>query len=346
MKILPTIDYPEHLKRLPRADLDLLCAEIREFLIENVTRTGGHLSSNLGAVELTVALHYVFDIAEDKDRLVFDVSHQAYVHKILTGRRDRFGSLRQTDGLCGFTSQYESPYDLFHVSHAGTAVGTALGYRLGRKHAGRDPHRTIALVGDAAIGAGMAFEALQHAGALQDEDLLVVLNDNQMSIGKSVGALVRTFDKMRASSKWTEMKSEIHRSLEAIPVVGTPLSKWIPRVKEAIQHYMNPGLIFEELGFRYFGPVDGHDVQRMISTLRDIRDSKGPVFLHVITQKGRGYDVAEADPSRYHGVSAAPAHPRRPRRRRRSRWRAASSRPRPLPGATPSGSTAASTSAR
>jgi len=306
MKILPTIDYPEDLKRLPRADLELLCSEIREFLIENVTRTGGHLSSNLGAVELTVALHYVFDIAEEKDRLVFDVSHQAYVHKMLTGRRDRFTSLRQTDGLCGFTSQYESPYDLFHVSHAGTAVGTALGYRLGRKHAGHDPQRTIALVGDAAIGAGMAFEALQHAGALQDEDLLVVLNDNQMSIGKSVGALVRTFDKMRASSKWTEMKSEIHRSLEAIPVVGTPLSKWIPRVKEAIQHYMNPGLIFEELGFRYFGPVDGHDVQRLISTLRDIRDSRGPVFLHVITQKGRGYDAAEADPSRYHGVSAAP----------------------------------------
>jgi len=303
MKILPTIQFPEDLKRLPRADLERLCVEIRDFLVDSVTRSGGHLSSNLGVVELTVALHYVFDIAKDRDRIAFDVSHQAYVHKMLTGRRDRFETLRKTDGLCGFTSQYESDYDLFHVSHAGTSVSTALGYRLGRKHAGEDPHRTIALVGDASIGAGMAFEGLNHAGTLVDEDMLVILNDNQMSIGESVGALVRYFDKIRASESFVSSKQEIQRALEAIPVVGQPLAKWIPRVKEAIQHYMNPGLIFEELGFRYFGPVDGHDVHRMISTLRDLRDTKGPVFLHVLTNKGQGWEQSEKDPSKYHGVS-------------------------------------------
>jgi 1-deoxy-D-xylulose-5-phosphate synthase len=306
-KILPTIDFPEDLKRLPRADLEQLCDEVREFLIESVTATGGHLSSNLGVVELTTALHYVFDVGPDRDRLVFDVSHQAYVHKILTGRRSRFATLRKTDGLCGFTSQYESDYDLYHVSHAGTAVSTALGYRLGRKHAGEEPHKTIALVGDAGIAAGMAFEALNHAGALPEEDLLVVLNDNQMSIAKSVGALVRSFDKMRASQRWVGLKADIHKALETIPVVGTPLAKWLPRVKEAIQHYMNPGLIFEELGFRYFGPVDGHDVHRLVTTFRDLRDTTGPVLLHVITEKGHGYEPARKDPSRYHGVSGSKA---------------------------------------
>jgi len=303
MNILPTIQYPEDLKRLPRADLEKLCVEIREFLVDSVTRSGGHLSSNLGVVELTVALHYVFDIAKDRDRIAFDVSHQAYVHKMLTGRRDRFETLRKTDGLCGFTSQYESDYDLFHVSHAGTAVGTALGYRLGRRHAGLDPHRTIALVGDASIGAGMAFEGLNHAGTLLDEDMLVILNDNQMSIAESVGALVRYFDKLRASTPWVSSKQDVQRALEVIPIVGQPLAKWLSRTKEAIQHYMNPGLIFEELGFRYFGPVDGHDVHRMISTLRDLRDTKGPVFLHVLTNKGHGWEQSEKDPSKYHGVS-------------------------------------------
>ena len=310
--MLPTVDFPEDLKRLPRADLEGLCREIRDFLIESVTATGGHLSSNLGIVELTVALHYVFDIGPEKDRLVFDVSHQSYVHKILTGRRDRFGTLRKTDGLCGFTSQYESPYDLFHVSHAGTAVSTALGYRLGRLHAGKPPGRAIALVGDAGIGAGMAFEALNHAGALPEQDILVILNDNQMSIARTVGALVRYLDKVRASDRWTDLKRDINHALETIPVVGTPLANWLPRVKEAIQHYMNPGLIFEQLGFRYFGPVDGHDVHRLISTFRDLKDLKGPVFLHVITAKGHGYEPAQRDPSAYHGVSSpkkAPAEP-------------------------------------
>ncbi|MHC4971393.1 MAG: 1-deoxy-D-xylulose-5-phosphate synthase [Planctomycetota bacterium] len=303
MKILPTIDYPEDLKRLPRADLEGLCEEIREFLVDHVSASGGHLSSNLGVVELTVALHYIFDIGPEKDRLVFDVSHQAYVHKILTGRRDRFPTLRKTDGLCGFTSQYESPYDLYHVSHAGTAVSTAMGYAMGRAHAEKEPGRVIALVGDAGIGAGMAFEALNHAGDLPDQDMLVVLNDNQMSISASVGALVRYFDKVRASDRWAGLKHDINQALEAIPVVGTPLSKWIPRVKEALHHYLNPGLIFEELGFRYFGPVDGHDVQRLISTLRDLKDAHGPVFLHVVTNKGHGYEPARKDPSGYHGVS-------------------------------------------
>jgi len=312
MKFLPTVDYPEDLKRLPRADLEELCREIREFLIESVTATGGHLSSNLGVVELTVALHYVFDIGPDKDRLVFDVSHQSYVHKILTGRRDRFPTLRKTDGLCGFTSQYESPYDLVHVSHAGTAVSTALGYHLGRLHAGKPPGKAIALVGDAGIGAGMAFEALNHAGALPDHDLLVVLNDNQMSIARTVGALVRYLDKLRASDRWSDLKRDINRALETIPVVGSPLANWLPRVKEAIQHYMNPGLIFEELGFRYFGPVDGHDIHRLISTLRDLKDLKGPVFLHVITAKGHGYEPAQKDPSAYHGVSGPKKPPAEP----------------------------------
>ncbi|MHC4850155.1 MAG: 1-deoxy-D-xylulose-5-phosphate synthase, partial [Planctomycetota bacterium] len=264
-------------------------------------------SSNLGVVELTVALHYIFDIAKDRDRIAFDVSHQAYVHKILTGRRDRFDTLRMTDGLCGFTSHYESDDDLFHVSHAGTAVSSALGYRLGRRHAGKDPHRTIAFVGDAAIGAGLAFEGLNHAGTLVDEDLLVILNDNQMSIAKSMGAMVRYFDKLRASDRWMGTKEEMHKALEAIPLVGQPISKWIPRVKEAIQHYMNPGLIFEELGFRYFGPVDGHDIHRLISVLRDLRETKGPVFLHVLTNKGQGWEASEKDPSKYHGVGALPA---------------------------------------
>jgi len=302
MNLLPTIDHPEDLKRLNRADLEPLCEEIRRFLIESVTATGGHLSSNLGIVELTVALHYVFDIGAERDRLVFDVSHQAYVHKILTGRKARFPTLRKTDGLCGFTSQYESPYDLFHVSHAGTAVSTALGYLVGREGREPEPHRVIALVGDAGIGAGMAFEALNHAGSLQDRDLLVVLNDNQMSIAKSVGALVRYFDKLRASHGWIQLKRDMLHALEMIPVVGTPFANWLPRVKEAVQHYMNPGHIFEELGFRYFGPVDGHDIHRLISTFRDLRETHGPVLLHVLTQKGRGLPEAEQDPAGYHGV--------------------------------------------
>ncbi len=309
MALLETIDFPDDLKRLPRADLLPLCDEIRDFLIEQVTATGGHLSSNLGVVELTVALHYVFDIGPERDRLVFDVSHQAYVHKMLTGRRHRFSSLRQTDGLCGFTSQYESEFDLVHVSHAGTSVSTAMGYRLGRMHADRDAGRVVALVGDAGIGAGMAFEALNHAGDRPQDDLLVVLNDNQMSIAASVGALVRSFDKVRASDRWVELKKDIHRALETIPVVGAPLSKWLPRVKEAVQHYMNPGGIFEELGFRYFGPVDGHDVQRLVTKLRDLRDTRGPVLLHVLTQKGHGYEPAQLDPSAYHGVAAQKAAP-------------------------------------
>ncbi len=303
MKILPTINYPEDLKRLPRADLARLGGEIREFLIKSVSATGGHLSSNLGVVELTLALHYVYDICPEKDRLVFDVSHQAYVHKILTGRRDRFPTLRKTDGLCGFTSQYESDYDLYHVSHAGTAVSTALGYLLGRAQSGKAANHVIALVGDAGIGAGMAFEALNHAGSLLDRDLLVILNDNQMSISKSVGALVRYFDKVRASDSYVGLKRDMINALEMIPVVGTPFAKWADRVKEAVQHYMNPGFIFEELGFRYFGPVDGHDLHRLISTFRDLKETKGPVLLHVLTKKGQGYPVAERDPTKYHGVT-------------------------------------------
>jgi 1-deoxy-D-xylulose-5-phosphate synthase len=309
MRLLDAIEFPEDLKRLPRADLETLCREIREFLVENVTATGGHLSSNLGIVELTVALHYVFDVGPEKDRLVFDVSHQAYVHKILTGRKSRFPTLRQTDGLCGFTSQYESPYDLFHVSHAGTAVSTALGYLVGRAQTGKPPGRVIALVGDAGIGAGMTFEALNHAGSLPDRDLLVVLNDNQMSIAKSVGALVRYFDKVRASNAYVELKRDMMQGLELIPLVGHPFAKWVEKVKEAVQHYMNPGLIFEELGFRYFGPVDGHDVQRLVSTFRDLHGTRGPVLLHALTQKGRGWAEAERDPTGTHGVKARKRSP-------------------------------------
>ncbi len=305
MKLLPTIDYPEDLKRLARADLEPLCAEIREFLIESVSATGGHLGSNLGVVELTVALHYVFDIGPEKDRLVFDVSHQAYVHKMLTGRRSRFPTLRQLDGLCGFASQYESDYDLFHVSHAGTAVSTALGYLVGRDQRNADPRSVVALVGDACIGAGMAFEALNHAGSLPDRNLLVILNDNQWSIARSVGALARYFDKVRASERYVGLKRDMLSSLEMIPLVGTPLGKWIPRVKEAIQHYMNPGLIFEELGWRYFGPIDGHDVHRLISTLDDLEGTKGPVLLHVLTEKGRGSPGAASASDAHHSVKPA-----------------------------------------
>ncbi|MFQ5845496.1 MAG: 1-deoxy-D-xylulose-5-phosphate synthase, partial [Planctomycetota bacterium] len=263
--------------------------------------------SNLGVVELTVALHYVFDIGPDRDRIVFDVSHQSYVHKLLTGRRSRFPTLRRLDGLCGFSSQYESDYDLFHTSHAGAAVSSALGYLLGHRRSGGEPRRVVALVGDAGIGAGMAFEGLNHAGSLPDRDLLVVLNDNQWSISRSVGALVRYFDKIRASEGYVGLKQDMLHALEMLPLVGTPMSKWIPRVKEAIQHYMNPGVIFDELGFRYFGPIDGHDVHRLISRLRDLKETRGPVLLHVLTQKGRGSPGAAEAPDAHHAVK-----PRKP----------------------------------
>jgi 1-deoxy-D-xylulose-5-phosphate synthase len=298
-RLLEQIDSPDDLKRLSLAELPALCAEIRAFLLESVQSTGGHLGSNLGVVEITVALHRALDLA--RDRCVWDVSHQAYVHKLLTGRRARFPTLRQTGGLCGFTHPEESPYDLFHTGHAGTSISLALGLALGTAHEPARPH-AISVIGDASLGAGVAFEALNHAGAL-GERLLVVLNDNEWSISRSVGALSRYLTRMRSSRVLQRAQQEIHGLLQSIPLVGQRVESVLDQVREVLRHAIVQGHVFEELGVTYVGPMDGHDVLGLVQTLERVRQLDGVVLLHALTHKGRGHPEAESHPERVHAAA-------------------------------------------
>ena len=291
--LLATINDPADLRRLPRTQLRALADELRTYVLESVSRTGGHLSSNLGTVELTIALHYVFNTPED--RIVWDVGHQTYPHKILTGRRDRMASLRQLGGLAGFPQRSESPYDTFGTAHSSTSISAALGMALGALRKG-EQRKAIAVIGDGAMSAGMAFEALNNAG-VAEADLLVILNDNDMSISPPVGALNRYLAQLMSGRFYAAAKNVGKNVLSIAP----PLFELAKRLEEQAKGMVVPATLFEKFGFNYIGPIDGHDLESLVPTLENIRQLKGPQFLHVVTRKGQGYKLAEADPVAYHG---------------------------------------------
>ena len=300
--LLDSVVWPEDLKEIPREDLPQLCQEMRDFILETVSKTGGHLGSGMGAVELTVALHYLWDFKED--RLIFDVGHQCYPHKILTGRKDAMHTLRQKGGLCGFTNRFESPYDVYLMGHAGTAISTALGVAHGDELRGRQ-RDVVAVVGDAAFGCGVAFEALNHGGAL-GQKVLVILNDNHWSIAKTVGALSQYLSKVRTGSFYLQAKKTLHQLVQAMPVIGEKVDQGIEQGLEILQSTLNPGQVFKALGSHYYGPIDGHDVVGMIETLERVRELDGVVLLHVKTQKGKGVPGSEEAPDRAHAAKPAP----------------------------------------
>lgn len=293
--LLENINSPADLRQLTRTQLPQLAGELREFLVESVSKTGGHFASNLGSIELTIALHYVFDTPND--RLVWDVGHQTYPHKILTGRRERMHTMRQHDGLAGFPKREESEYDTFGVGHSSTSIGAALGMAVAAKTLGID-RKSVAIIGDGAMTAGQAFEALNNAGAM-DTDLLVVLNDNDMSISPNVGALNNYLAKLMSGRFYAAMREGSSKVLGIAP----PLKEIASKVEEHVKGFFTPGTLFEEFGFNYIGPIDGHDVDVLVDTLKNIRSLKGPQFLHIVTKKGQGYKLAENDPVKYHGVT-------------------------------------------
>ncbi len=298
--LLETVDSPADLRKIPVADLPRLAQEIRDEIISVVTRNGGHLGSNLGVVELTIALHYCFDFL--KDRLVWDVSHQTYTHKLLTGRRKQFRTLRLHEGLGPFTNPEESPYDLYLSAHAGTAISTGLGLAAGHEMA-KDPRHVVSVVGDAGFALGMSFEATNHAGELK-KNLLVVLNDNKMSISRAVGALSQHLSRFRTLPAYEKYRRQIHDALKRIPLVGRNVDEAYKHACEAVLTGLTPGHLFEALGFHYLGPVDGHDLPTLIETLKAVKPAHdGPILLHVITQKGKGLDPAHGDPALRHGAS-------------------------------------------
>ncbi|WP_341675623.1 1-deoxy-D-xylulose-5-phosphate synthase [Niveibacterium sp. SC-1] len=293
--LLEGIESPADLRALERKDLPALADELRAFLLESVSKTGGHLSSNLGTVELSIALHYVFDTPED--RIVWDVGHQTYGHKILTGRREGMATLRQYHGISGFPRRCESAYDTFGTAHSSTSISAALGMAVASKGA-ESPRKAIAVIGDGAMSAGMAFEALNNAGVL-DTDLLVVLNDNEMSISPPVGALTNILARLMSGRTFNAARRAGERVLRGSPT----MLEFAKRVEEHVKGMITPGTLFEEFGFNYIGPIDGHDLDVLIPTLQNLKQLKGPLFLHVVTRKGQGYKLAEADPILYHGVS-------------------------------------------
>ncbi|WP_296508815.1 1-deoxy-D-xylulose-5-phosphate synthase [Rhodoferax sp.] len=291
--LLPTIDSPAAMRKLQRPQLQTLADELRHYLLHSVAGTGGHLSSNLGTVELTVALHYVFNTPDD--RIVWDVGHQTYPHKILTGRRDRMHSLRQFGGLSGFPRREESEYDTFGTAHSSTSISAALGMALASRIKGEDRY-SVAVIGDGAMTAGMAFEALNNAG-VEDCRLLVILNDNDMSISPPVGALNRYLAQLMSGQFYAAAKNVGKSVLKGAP----PLFELAKRLEEQAKGMVVPATLFEKFGFNYIGPIDGHDLESLIPTLENIKQLKGPQFLHVVTKKGQGYKLAEADPVAYHG---------------------------------------------
>ncbi len=293
-QLLPLINSPAELRALPESKLGRLATELRAFLIDTVSRTGGHLAANLGVVELTIALHYVFDTPQEE--LVWDVGHQSYAHKILTGRREGFPKLRQAGGPSGFPKRSESPYDAFGAGHSSTSISAALGMAVARKLRG-DAGHTVAIIGDGALTAGMAFEALNHAGDLR-ANLLVILNDNEMSISANVGGMSNYLARLLSGKFYSTVREQGKKVLQTVP----PVWELARRAEEHLKGMVIPGTLFEELGFNYIGPVDGHDLPALLKTLRNMRALNGPQLLHVVTRKGRGFAPAERSPSAFHGV--------------------------------------------
>lgn len=299
-KLLDKIKSPDDLKKLDTGELTQLCHEIREFLIDSVSETGGHLASNLGIVELTVALHTVFDVP--KDKIIFDVGHQSYVHKILTGRKDNFGTLRRFHGMSGFPKRSESDCDVFNTGHSSTSISAALGLARGRDLDG-DDYNVIAVFGDGALTGGMMYEAMNDAGH-SNTPLILILNDNAMSISKNVGAVSRHLRKLRMSPVYFRSKHAVESFLKKIPLLGKPVVTLIKQIKRFFRRLVIPTTIFDDMGFTYMGPVDGHDIKSIMQCFEYVKGEKKPVFIHVQTKKGKGYAPAESNPQKFHGISA------------------------------------------
>jgi 1-deoxy-D-xylulose-5-phosphate synthase len=297
MSVLDSIHSPADLRKLDADALETAAAELRELLVETVSATGGHLAPSLGVVELTIALHYVFDTP--RDRVVWDVGHQAYGHKILTGRRERFGTLRQLGGISGFPRRDESEFDCFGTAHGSTSISAALGMAAARDRAGEDYH-VVAVIGDGALTGGLAYEGLNNAGELK-KNLLVILNDNDFSISPNVGGISRYLTRLTSGGLYRNLEAELWNLLGQVPL-GKKARTAAGRVKESLKNLVVPNLFFEELGFKYFGPVDGHDLKGVVSVLRDLKEIPGPVFLHLRTVKGKGYAPAEKDACKFHGL--------------------------------------------
>lgn len=300
MGYLDKIDSPENLKELSKEKLPILCNELRQFLIESVSRTGGHLASNLGVVELTVALHYAF--STPKDKIVWDVGHQAYVHKILTGRKKDMSTLRQMNGLSGFPKRLESEYDIFDTGHSSTSVSAAVGLARGRDLK-KEKNEVIAVIGDGALTGGMAFEALNDA-ARSSTKLIIILNDNEMSISENVGGLSQYLSKIRTVPEYIKTKRDVEKVLDRIPGAGKHIKSFLKKLKDGIKQMVVADMFFEDLGFTYVGPVDGHNMEELLETFQNAKTINQPLLIHIVTKKGKGYKFAEKRPNEFHGVSA------------------------------------------
>lgn len=298
MDLLSKINSPEDIKKLSYKELEKLSTEIREFIIDNVSKTGGHLASNLGIVELTLALHKVFD--SPKDKIVWDVGHQAYVHKILTGRKGKFGNLRMFGGLSGFPKYNESHHDIFNTGHSSTSISAALGIARARDIKDED-FKVLAVIGDGALTGGMAFEALNDLGHSKN-DLIVILNDNEMSIAQNVGGLSRYLSKIRTQPIYYRVKNDVDSILNKIPAIGKTMAKTLEKAKGTIKYLIMPGAIFEDIGLTYLGPIDGHNIKDLEDVLNKAKGMKGPVLIHVMTKKGKGYKLAEENADKFHGI--------------------------------------------
>jgi 1-deoxy-D-xylulose-5-phosphate synthase len=300
MKLIESINSPADLRKLSIFRLPVVAEEIRDFMLEHVSQSGGHLSSSLGAVDLTVALHYCFDTPTDK--FVWDVGHQAYAHKILTGRRDEFKHLRQLGGISGFPRTSESEYDAVSVGHASTSISAALGLAIGRDLR-KEKHAVVAVIGDGSLSGGLAFEGMNNLGSLST-DLIIVVNDNRMSISKNVGALSRYLTRVITDKRFKKLKDEVWELTGRLANVGKGIRTLVHQIDETLKHVVIPGKLFEDMGIRYYGPVDGHNISEMVEVFRFVKDhTSGPVLVHVVTKKGKGYSFAENDATKFHGVS-------------------------------------------
>lgn len=298
--LLETIEKENDIKKIPLEQMPVLAQEIRDFLLESLSKTGGHLASNLGAVELTMALHYVFSLP--KDKIIWDVGHQSYTHKILTGRKDGFKNLRQYGGLSGFPKREESPCDAYDTGHSSTSISAGVGYVCASKVSGEEYH-VVSVIGDGALTGGMAYEALNNAASL-NKNFVIVLNDNKMSISENVGGISSYLSNLRTAESYTDLKSEVKKTLNKVPGIGPVMVQRIHKTKDSIKQLMIPGMFFEDMGIKYLGPVNGHDCGRMIQVFQEAKKVNGPVLVHVQTEKGRGYEPARKQPARFHGTSA------------------------------------------